>query len=216
VTAAATLGNALMSASIRKPFGLDLMGWTNSGWGVCGFTSSFYAMYELNPGKQGLLLGAGIAHKVLAEIKTYLMMLKGAGELALLQDIQRFTASFNGYNKFTIDKYIKDINSSVGRTEKQIIADSKYSIAMPPQAVLDYLARTWNQQATWSYTTTPADGIVGVRDLKDKKMVAYQGLRHYLYRKNNKFYSWGKNFTDLDDVNEKEDKNYSVCCVIAF
>ena len=114
-----------MSASIRKPFGLDLMGWTNAGWGVCGFTSSFYAMYELNPGKQGLLLGAGIAHKVLAEIKTYLVMLKGAGELALLQDIQGFTASFNGYKKFTIDRYIRDINSSVGRTEKQIIAEFK-------------------------------------------------------------------------------------------
>jgi hypothetical protein len=47
-------------------------------------------------------------------------------------------------------------------------------------------------------------------------MVAYQGLRHYLYRKNNKFYSWGKTFTDLDEVNKKERKNYSVCCVIAF
>src|SRR6185437_1346919 len=101
---------------------------------------------------------------------------------------------------------IKDINSAVGRTEKQIIADSKYSIAMPPQAVLDYLARVWNQQATWSYTSTPADGIVGVRDLRDKKMVAYHGLRHYLYRKNNKIYSWGKTFTDIDDVNTKEGK----------
>src|SRR5215472_16554911 len=125
-----------MSASILKPTGLNLMGWTNTGWGVCGFTSSFYAMYELNTGKQGLLLGAGIAHKVLAEIKTYLMMLKGAGELTLLHDITAFTASFSGYKNFTIDNYIKYINNSVGRTEKQIIADSKYSIAMPPQAVV--------------------------------------------------------------------------------
>src|SRR5262245_42480931 len=106
-----------MSFSIRKPSGLDLMGWTNAGWGVCGFTSSFYAMYELNPGKQGLLLGAGIAHKVLAEIKTYLMMLKAAGELTLLRDIEAFTASFSGFEKFTIDSYIKYVGDSVGRTE---------------------------------------------------------------------------------------------------
>jgi hypothetical protein len=205
-----------MSASILKPLGINLMGWSNSGWGVCGFTSSFYAMYELNPGKRGLLVGAGIAHKVLAEIKTYLTMLQGAGELALLHDIQRFTASFNDFNKFTIEKYITDINKSVGLTEKQIIADPKYSIAMPPQAVADYLARIWNQQAAWSYTGTPTDGIVGVRDPNDKKMVAYQGLRHYLYRKNNKLYSWGKTFSDLADVNKKEHKNYAVCCVITF
>jgi hypothetical protein len=36
------------------------------------------------------------------------------------------------------------------------------------------------------------------------------------YIKNIKFYSWGKTFTDIDDVNKKEGKNYSVCCVIAF
>jgi hypothetical protein len=205
-----------MSGNITKPTGIDLMGWTNVGWGVCGFTSSFYSMYELNPGKQGLLVGAGIAHKVLAEIKTYLVMLKAAGELTMLQDIAAFTSSFRGYEKFTIDSYIQYINGSVSRTEEDIVADAKYSIAMPPQAVVDYLARCWNQKATWSYAGTAADGIVGVKDVNDKAMVMYQGLRHFLYRKNNKFYSWGENFGDLAEVNTKKKKNYSVCCVIAF
>ncbi|HME25825.1 MAG TPA: hypothetical protein VKI44_31580 [Acetobacteraceae bacterium] len=56
---------------------MNLMGSTNNLWGVCGFTSTFYSMYELNRGKRALLIGAGIATKVLAEIKTYLMLLKG-------------------------------------------------------------------------------------------------------------------------------------------
>lgn len=205
-----------MSSTLQKPSGIDLMGWTNVGWGVCGFTSSFYSMYALNPGKQSLLLGAGIAHKVLAEIKTYLVMLKASGEKGLLNDIEAFTRSFPGFTNFTIDAYIQDINGSVSLQESDIVSKSKYSIAMPPQAVVDYLARCWDQKAAWSYTGAVADGIVGVKDPRDKKMVMYQGLRHYLYRRNNKFYSWGEVFSDIADVNSKKNKNYAVCCVIAF
>lgn len=205
-----------MSTTTQKPTGIDLMGWTNVGWGVCGFTSSFYAMYEIDPGKQALLQGAGIAHRVLAEIKIYLTTLKATGQDTLLKDIVDFTRSFDGYGSFAVDSYINHINASVDLSENAIVADSQYSIAMPPQAVVDYLARTWNQKATWSYTGTVADGIVGVKDPNDKKMVAYQGLRHYLYRKNNKIRSWGETFNDIADVNSRKKKNYAVCCVIAF
>jgi hypothetical protein len=209
-------GDALMSATIKKPTGIDLMGWTNVGWGVCGFTSSFYAIYELDPGKQAQLGGAGIAYRVLAEIKTYLRTLKAAGQNGVLRDIANFTSSFPGYEDFTIESYIDHINDSVDQKEEDITSDAKYSIALPPQAVVDYLARTWNQNATWSYTGTVADGIVGVKDPNDKNMVQYQGLRHYLYRKNNKFRSWGESFDDLDEVNSRKGKNYAMCCVIAF
>ena len=75
---------------------MNLMGELNQGWGVCGFTSSFYSLYEQNPGKRAKLIGVGIATKVLAEIKTYLNTLKAGGEFQHLSDIEEFTKIFRG------------------------------------------------------------------------------------------------------------------------
>ena len=192
---------------------MNMMGITNSYWGICGFTSSFYTMYETNPGKRPLLLGAGIASRVLAEIKTYLMMLKAEGKTAVLNEIQDFTRSFGKVGKcdfggFTIDKYIKSIDSITDKTDAAIKADCRYSIAMPPQAVADYLRRIWNCQVEIQMTSGGSggsgDGILGVRKTKT---TPYGGLCHYLYRNGGKIYSWGKVFNSVTDANAE----YSVC-----
>jgi hypothetical protein len=48
---------------------LEQVGVANSYWGVCGFTSTFTALYKLNSGRKALLHGAGVTTKVLAEIR---------------------------------------------------------------------------------------------------------------------------------------------------
>ena len=133
-----------------EPDGTEL----NQGWGVCGFTSSFYSLYEQNPGKRAKLIGVGIATKVLAEIKTYLNTLK-TGEFQLLSDIEEFTKSFEGFSNFTIDAYIEritEVGVELGKSgdvtskadDDRIRSNQSFSIAMPPAAVADYLIRIWN------------------------------------------------------------------------
>ena len=126
---------------------MNLMGSTNNHWGVCGFTSTFYSMYELNRGKRALVIGAGIATKVLAEIKTYLMLLKADGNIGLLNEIETFTKSFGKVGKadfgsFTIDAYIALINKAVSRTEAEIKGDANYSLAITARPFLDTLVGT--------------------------------------------------------------------------
>ena len=201
---------------------MNLMGSTNAHWGVCGFTSTFYAMYALNPAKRPLLLGAGIATKVLAEIKTYLMMLKAEGNIGLLNEIEEFTRSFgvvngNDFRGFAVDEYIQLINESVGKTEKEITGNPYYSIGMPPAAVADYLRRIWGHDseilAIKGGSGGSSNGIMGVKS-KTRGMPLYDGLCHYLYRYENKIYSWGIKFSSLSDVNKKQKKDYQVCRLI--
>ena len=195
---------------------MNLMGSTNNYWGVCGFTSTFYSMYELNRGKRGVVIGAGIATKVLAEIKTYLMMLKATGETRLLNEIETFTKSFGkvgntDFGKFTIDGYIDLINKAVGRTEQDIKGDAKYSIAMPPNAVVDYLRRIWEYESTLEVVSggdaSGADGIIGV---SNGKMKLYDGLCHWMYRFNGRIYSWGQTFSSV----RAADPSYTLCRII--
>jgi len=182
---------------------MNSMGVTNAHWGVCGFTSSFYAMYEMNQSKRPQPIGAGIATRVLAEIKTYLNILKAAGKTDLLNDITKFTQSFGGdFKKFTIDKYITRVDSAVSKTEDKIKADPNYGIAMPPHCVADYLKRIWEYDSTVEAVAPGAsfgngDGIIGVTA---HDMPLYFGLCHYLYRLNNKIYSWGQTFNSVTDA----------------
>jgi hypothetical protein len=212
----------LMPFSKKEKEEMNSMGSTNQLWGVCGFTSTFYAMYALNPGKRPLLVGAGITTRVLAEIKTYLMMLKAEGNIGLLNEIEKFTRSFgvtngNDFRTFAVDEYIKRINQSVGKTEKDITGDPYYSIGMPPAAVADYLRRIWGYDSEiltikegWGGSS---NGIMGVKS-KTRGMSLYDGLCHYLYRYENKIYSWGFKFSSLSDVNRKQGKDYQLCCLI--
>jgi hypothetical protein len=182
---------------------MEMMGVTNSYWGVCGFTSSFHAMYELNPGKRPLVIGAGIATKVLAEIKTYLIMLKASGNFTLLTEIEQFTQTFpsvNGcdFKSFKIDNYISLINDSVGKSEAEVTGNGYYSIGMPPNGVADYVDRMWGYKATVSKGDTGADGIIGVK--RDGRKM-YDGLCHYMYRTGGKIYSWGNTYNSVTGAN---------------
>ncbi len=204
---------------------MKTMGKTNAGWGVCGFTSCLYAMYEMNPAARAMLINAPQAWCVVYEIEEYLEVLKQKGETRLLSLIEGFTRSFKDFGDFTVDDYIKYIRTSwdtyaTANSEnmnRAIKDDPKFSIAMPPDAVVDYLKRMWKRDAKFQFTSTAADGILGVKDPNDKDMWMYNGLRHYLYQKNGKIYSWGETFTSVLEAGKKfAGRDYQICCTITF
>lgn len=193
---------------------MKTMGVTNAGWGVCGFTSSLYAMYHLNPGARGRLINAPRPFTVLAEIKTYLEMLYAGQKTDLLDEIERLTRSFGvvdgfDFSTFTPRSYILYVNASVdkyvnkdsGEVDDQIMGDPKFSIALPPQAVADYLQRMWGFGSTVHDMDVAGDAIIGVKDTSvDNGGKPYKGLCHYVYRKDQRIYSWGKYFVSLADA----------------
>ena len=167
--------------------GIDNMGIVNADHGICGFTSSLYALYTRSP--RAGLAGAAVDTRMMAEIKTYLMLLKAAGRLDLLTQIKEFTSSFPGYASFTIDGYIQKINQSVdtGVTD--------FSIALPPNVVIDYLQRVcdFKMAREVDVATTGTEFILGVRDAKGKSS-PLKGLIHYVYYLSGTVYSWGDQF----------------------
>ncbi|HTW29557.1 MAG TPA: hypothetical protein VME92_20700 [Acetobacteraceae bacterium] len=195
---------------------MDSLGVLNQGWGICGFTSSFYAVYAQNPGIRGLVINAAIPTRVLADIKTYLVGLKAAGNTKLLQEIEAFTRTFGvvgkcDFGKFTIDTYIERINGINGKSDAQLTGDANFSIAMPPQAVADYLTDIWQAECDLEVVNGGsggvADGIIGVTK---GTMQMYDGLCHYMYRRGNNIYSWGQVFNSVAAAN----KDFRVCRVI--
>jgi hypothetical protein len=167
---------------------IDNMGVLNHKYGVCGFASSLYALYTRSP-SSGLAAGASVETRMMAEIKTYLMMLKAEGRSDLLSDIKTFTTSFPKYESFTIDGYITEINAAV----KGGIPN--FSIAMPPNAVVDYLKRAcdFKNAKEVPLTDTSNELILGVRDGKGKSE-PLKGLIHWVYFQNKIVYSWGVQF----------------------
>jgi hypothetical protein len=202
------------------------LGITNAGWGICGFTSSLYAMYHINPAARRFLIAAPQPWSVLYEIEEYLERLIQTGANEVLSKIEDFTRSFGGkFATYTAQKYIQNIRESWDKytqdnspqAAEKVMSDSSFGLALPPDCAADYLRRMWGYDAKWEFTGgSTKDGLIGVKDVNDKKMVLYDGLRHYIYQKNQKLYSWGESFSDLADVNKKKGRNYSVCCMITI
>ncbi len=202
------------------------IGRRNEGWGICGFTSSLYAMYEMNPTARPNIINAPRPFTILAEIKTYLEMLYAENQTDLLDEIERLTRSFgvvDGFDfaTFTPRSYILYINNSVskyinqdtGQTIKAITGDPKFSIALPPQAVCDYLKRAWDFSSKVSKMDPGGDAIIGVYDKSvDNSKKPYDGLCHYLYRKGGTIYSWGSSFASVTAA----DKDFVGCWYISI
>ncbi len=185
------------------------LGKTNRTWGICGFTSTFYAMSRMNQFKYTKWIDTTHAYSVLYEIRDYLVALQSANS-PLIQEITDFTQSFGGVHKdFSFEKYIKNIDmaSANEKLDTDIFKDEKFGMGLPPKAVADYISRFWNKQATITEASgalASGDAIVGVTD--GSKTTPYNGLVHYLYRGGNKFYSWGYEYDTLD----KADATFSI------
>lgn len=193
---------------------IDNMGVVNSRHGICGFTSSLYALYTRSP-RASLSSGARVDTRMMAEIKTYLNMLKAEGRSDLLSAIKDFTTSFPGYGGFTIDGYIQKINNAV------ILGVSDFSIAMPPDAVVDYLRRACDFKTSREVDvgTAGIEFILGVRDASGAS-TPHKGLIHWVYYLNGTVFSWGAQFgggNEIDSVaaaGRSQGTTYQVVCKI--
>jgi hypothetical protein len=202
------------------------MGERNAGWGICGITSTFYAMYQTNPGARSTLINAPKPYSVLAEIKTFLMTLRDDGKTAMLKDTETFTRSFGvvdgtDFSGFTIDGYIKYINDSLRQyvnkdtleVDEAIESDAKFGIGLPPEVVAEYARRIWGYNATAAMNDQSGDAIVGVKDTSRwfNGFRLYGGLVHYVYRKNGQYYTWGQ---DPYATLTAADPNFQLCCTV--
>lgn len=205
-----------MSGSPLTDF--DKMGVLNEGWGICGFTSSLYALYTHNPAQQARLAqGAAEPTRMLAEIKTFLRMLQADRQQKMLDDITTFTQSFGGKHKhFTITRYIERINETV--TKGADPNNERFGIGLPPEAVVEYLKRVcdFKNARVVDMSYDAHELILGVADRTDKKMTMHDGLAHYLYKRGNKIYSWGKQFGGVTEAMKGFGGKWEVCVKIAI
>src|SRR6185436_15976017 len=88
----------------------------NNEWGICGFCSSLGALYVHDPAMRGRIQGAITSNefrtRLLAEVKTFLVMLRAAGKGALMQEIITFNGRWYS-GGFDYLAYISRVNSVV-------------------------------------------------------------------------------------------------------
>lgn len=182
---------------------IDDMGTENLSQGICGFTSALYAAWECIPYMQASLTsrmrtGLGrTAHlkELIGEFLTELA--KSDGGRLLIEDIEELTRSFGGqYSSFTIQSYGSGLT---GATD--------YSIAMPPEAVVELL-HGWGLR--WNFVIGQGTGPAILGLSRPNMTNRWYNLAHYVYRRGDgRILSWGQQFTGLADVNTKKSKNYT-------
>ncbi len=207
---------------------LTKLGKLNASWGVCGFTSSLYGLWDvLDKTRRSQMMGGTKAHRLLAEIKTYLVMLEADGKVQLKKDIETYSRAFadtdNDFVNFSVQRYIQQVNAAVGKTEKQIMADANYGIGMPPHAVVDYLQCMWERPKAAVKQVTdfygPEHGIIGVKNTAKPLSTHYDGLEHWMYRLNQKIYSWGEEFDSVQEAADRgaeDGTKWQICCLITL
>src|SRR5262249_53201490 len=173
------------------------LGRVNRGWGVCGFTSSVYAMYATRPGERALLINATRHFKVLATIKSFLTLLRAGGETELLREIELFNRYF-GDPHFTLEEYVQHHINEAEITEGFARSD-KYRLAMTPNGVARFLETQGFRAKVRRMKDSilpdlGGDAIIGVKEVKgvDPNKPMYDGLCHWMYRHGGKIYSWGR------------------------
>jgi len=191
---------------------INSMGKLNADQGICGFASSLYALYTHSPRKTELSEGAEVETRMLAEIKTYLKLLQADNRVDLMSAIQTFTRSFGGaYANFDLDKYIEQINAVANGGS---VGD--FSIAMPPEAVVDYLRRACDFKSAKLLTGNMPDPAELILGLCSTKMKMYNRLAHYVYQLNGTVYSWGMQFGSVQQAAAAAHESWSVGHKIAI
>jgi hypothetical protein len=185
--------------------GIDNMGIENETQGICGFTSTLYAVYTNRPELQDRLKGAldmaTRSTRLMAEIKTFLQMMKAAGNNDILDQITELTQTFPGYEKWSVDAYIEEINK---------LKVGNFSIAMPPEATMQYMRTAWGLQPVLTDQVLAGDVILGLTRT-GAPTNRWKNLAHYVYQSaGGRIYSWGEQFANLAEVNTKRSRDYSV------
>jgi hypothetical protein len=195
--------------------GIDAMGIENATQGICGFTSTLYAVYSNRPELKGYLdkalAPADRSTRLMAEIKSFLVMMQAEGKHKVLSDIEALTRSFEGYGAWTLKDYIADINKMGVPGSKPLAA---FSIAMPPESTMEYMRTAWGMRPSLVDKLVSGDAIVGLTRTGGPRN-AWKNLAHYVYQgANGTIYSWGEQFKSLEAVNKAKGRDYSVIYTI--
>lgn len=173
----------------------------NRAWGICGFTSALAGLYETDKTLKSrfdkALHGSDFRLRLLAEMKTYLNFLR-ADESPLLKKIVDYTRTFDGYDKFTIEAFIEEINQAVtGKMPKD------YGIALPPEVVVDYLKRMWERKTPKVEDGDGASAKNVMLGMFDKAKAKGGTLQHWVFKVDDaNTYNWGKKKSLADVVAE--------------
>lgn len=185
----------------------------NAGWGICGITSSLYALYQ-HRGDNKLAQSALVGSRMLAEIKTFLVTLQANHDLTTLGEIEAFTKLFPGFGGWSVKGYIASINQ-IGQKNFVVNTndDKTYSLGLPPRAVVKYLRLMCNFHGARELhlSQNANEMIIGVR-MKNGRTAPYNGLVHWMYMHNGTVYSWGQQFDSVTAA----DADFVVCCKIAI
>lgn len=199
---------------------ISFMGLENKKQGICGFTSTLYAVYtkkpELQKNLERALSEETRSTRLLAEIKTFLQTLKAnknPESEKVLQDITELTRSFPNFGLWTVDSYIGsiDVLGKGATPDKEVAVQEKiYSIAMPPDAMIKYISSWGIKPKLTDSIPSGVDCILGLTR-PEAPSNKWKNLAHYVYQDGNgKIYSWGKQFQSLTDLNNQETKDYSI------
>jgi hypothetical protein len=194
---------------------IDKIGTLNQPWGVCGFVSALYALYQdtgSGSRRTRLATRAETDTNLLAEIKTFLVTLQAENQREILDQIETFTRSFPGFGSFTVSGYVAKVNS-IGAAGMGLVgdlkADEKFSIALTPDAVALYLRRMCGfprARVERNVGSGKSPLIIGVRT-RGGPSRPYNGLVHWMYQSGGTVYSWGRQFTSVSAANS----DYVVC-----
>lgn len=160
--------------------------------GICGFASTLGALYtngKLTQSGSDSVGKSDLNGRVLATIVTYLRILKSENNKLYLNEITSFTQCFPGYETFSIDEYIKKIESVA---DNPVNLKEDFSIAMPPNPVADFLRRN-GLKAVMVKGAKPelkANVIIGLGD--KTKLDKWSGLKHWVYRNSDTVYNYGE------------------------
>lgn len=183
---------------------MHTFGAVNIDQGICGFTSVIYAVYANCPHLHGSLDNAS-GHertRLMAEIKTFLVLLRAMGKQPMLDEIQALTRSFSGYGTWTIDSFIKQINDSAQPITTPA-PNVDFSIAMPPKPLMEYMRVCWDLNPVQETALHEGGGnvILGLT-CEDAPVNAFGNLAHYVYKTPDGWIqSWGQEFEKIADLN---------------
>jgi hypothetical protein len=171
----------------------------NNEWGICGFCSSLGAMYTRDP-RMAARIDRAISlnqyrTRLLAEVKTFLVMLRAAGKVDLMDQIIRFNGRWypSGFDYLA---YIARVNSIARGT---FSPDAQYTLALTPDALVYYLREVCEfAGARWVPGDTGADGILGL--CQGGRRPLLERLDHWVYRHNGIVYNWGAADPDLSKL----------------
>lgn len=182
---------------------MDQIGVLNRGWGICGFNSSLYTHSRRGSGRGKMADASARPSRMLAEIKTFMVMLEAYGRHDILQSIQDFTRAFPGFEGFTIKAYIGRIDDIVDRDRVDPGDAASYSVGLPPKAVVTYLRMVCGFPSAQKVAVDAhvQESLVGVSK-KSGRTAPYKGLCHWMYELNGTIYSWGERFDSVTDANE--------------